>query len=1402
MYSNTTTTAPGFRPRVLGGCSAILFAFCLLSFRPGAAAPVTANTAASAVQGWLRQDRRPLGKPLSTKIKRTEAVKNAAGDVLYYVVHLAPSGYVILTPDDAAAPIIAFSASGSFDSASRSPLADIVNRDAPQRVARAKAKAAASPARSKWRAFLAGSANPPPDLEENGSITVASQVWVSPFVQTLWDQTTDVSLQDACYNYYTPPGAAGNPNNDPCGCVATCMAEVMYYFQYPQTSVGHGNFVITNGGFPTNVQLFGGPYQWSDMPLSPYNPTATQAMAIGTLTHDAGATVNMDYSPDNSAASTYSAQQALMKTFRFTNAAYFEDDNNGLSGSTLLNMINPNLDARLPVMLGLAGSTTVGHCLACDGYGYSASTLFYHLNTGWGGDDDIWYALPSVDTLDNGVYTLVNACVYNIYTNSAGGQIISGRVTDPTGAPVAGATVSATGGGGPYTTTTDSNGIYALARITANSSYTVTATNPGYSSASGSFSTGSASTTFNQLPSGNVWGANFVLSPALLAVPESGFASIGPVAGPFSVVSQIYTLTNATLSPVNWAISNTNNWLDVTSSNGTLAAGAVSNITVALNSAASGLAAGNYSGSIWITNLNNGLAQRLQFTLGVKSADYPVAVTGYNLDVVVESNAVGGSTINYADIFDPNCSFFSPPGAVCFYEAGLTAIDQFGGEAVLGLPPGGLITNESDHATTFQLGPYDGDNVLYLTSGAPSGSFTLNNPAVFKSLSVLAASVEGGGNGSLVIHFTDGSSSAAIPFNAAIYLTTNTPGAGWAYTNFGLLITGDYNQFGSVDYSQVYPTLFQTAIDLHAAGLDSKLVSSVRFTMPAGTNTNTVTGIFALSGTETVYTGNYTLAVSASPAGGGSVGGGGSFPAGSTNTVTAAANSGYLFDNWTLGGTVVSTSTNYTFTLNGNESLVANFLTHYNVTVTDSPTNGGSVAGGGTYLQGSSAMLTATSNDGYDFLGWTGDASGTDNPLTFTVNANYNITANFAAIGAGISLTVITNIPAYGKVTVSPKLTGVDLTPGKKYTLTATATTGNVFSNWTGTITTNKNIVSFTAVTNVVLEANFVPNPFLQTKGIYNGLFTNASGVTETTAGMLKGLVVTPKGTYSGSLLINGASHPISGSFDLGGQATNVIKRTAVQGGNLNVVMNVNGNPPPQVTGTVTGTGIEASLIADRATNTLPSAEYTLLLAPDPDNSPANSPGGDGYAAITNNAGTVKIAGALADGTTLSQTVTVSQDGYAPVYASLYSGKGLLLGWINLELTNTDGVSLVWIHPGTRSGLYTNGFMNVLSSDQFVLSQWTNPPNFGSLTNLSLLDTISGMDVQTNVTVSVAASGKVTGLSGAPVSGSITPKTGLFTVTVGSGASKVTGHGAMLNDTNGGGYFLTKTNAQAVQFGP
>jgi uncharacterized repeat protein (TIGR02543 family) len=1339
MYRFKTTAHEDSRLLILSSWGAVAFAGLL--FWSGAAfgAPVSADTATSAVQGWLHQDRQPLGGQLSAKIKNTEAVKDANGEFLYYVVHLDPSGFVVLPADDLAEPIVAFSATGSFNASSGSAMAALVNRDMPRRMARARAGSRAVSglkSRVKWRAFLAGSPNPPPDVEENGSIVVASQIRVAPFVQTLWSQTLDASLQDACYNYFTPPGPNGDTNNYPCGCIATALAQEMFYFQYPNTGVGTGRFIITNNGVAQTTQLLGGngtggPYQWTNMPLSPNNPNTNQAMAIGYLTHDAGVAINMAYTSNNSASTTYLARQALRNTFKFANAAYYENEGSGITGPDLMNMINPNLDARLPVMLGVEYDG--GHSVVCDGYGYSSSTLFHHLNLGFAGDDDIWYALPEVDLVDvNADFTMVEACIYNIYTNGSG-QIISGRVTDPTGAPVSGATVTAARSrGGTYTAATDTNGVYALACIPADSTYTLTVTSAGDSSATNKYSTGAS--VFNVLPSGNVWGANFVLAPPLLAIPETGFASIGPAGGPFSVLSQIHALTNTSASPINWTISNTNNWLSVTSTNGTLAAGGLTNFIIALNSAANSLTNGSYSGSIWITNLNNGVAQQLQFSLSVETADYPIAVTGYNLDVVVENTAVGGNTTNYADIFDPSCSFILPPSPpVCFYEAGLAATDLLGGgSAVLGLPQSGLFTSLADNATTFQFGPYNSGNVLYLTSGAASGPLTLSAPAAYQSLSVLAASAQGGGNGTLVIHFADGTASSAIPFNAANYLTTNTPGPDAAITHFGLLVTGAYNVFGSVDNDTFFPTLYQTSINLHNLGLDTELITSVTFTMPASTNTNTVTGIFALSGTEAPY--NYVLTASASP------------------------------------------------------------------------TNGGTVSGGGALQEGSTEMVTATANSGFEFIGWTGDATGTDNPLPVTVNTNLDITANFAEIGTNITVTVITNVNAYGAVT--PNLNGRDLKRGRSYTLTATATSGNLFSSWTGSITTNKNPLAFKAESNMVLQANFAPNPFPLVAGTYNGLFFDANnGVAEQTAGMLKGLAIGQKGTYSGTLLINGASHAISGRFDPAGQATNHISRARSQGGLLTVVMTVNGNEPlPQVTGTVFGTNIwgpwTANLIADRAANSLPPAEYTLLIPPTTDHAPASSsPSGYGYALITNHADAANITGALADGAVFNQTAPVSQDGYVPIYANLYAGKGLLLGWINLDLTNTADVGLTWIRPKHASGLYTNGFTDVLPAGQILLSQWTNSPgNFDELTNLSLLETINDTTVGTNLVVNITALGKVTG----PLaSGAITPKTGVFTVTLGSGPAKVTGHGAiLLNAGYGGGYFLTKTTAGAVILAP
>jgi len=77
--------------------------------------------------------------------------------------------------------------------------------------------------------------------------------------------------------------------------------------------------------------------------------------------------------------------------------------------------------------------------------------------------------------------------------------------------------------------------------------------------------------------------------------------------------------------------------------------------------------------------------------------------------------------------------------------------------------------------------------------------------------------------------------------------------------------------------------------------------------------------------TLTVNSKQFTITVEASPAADGSVSGGGAFAQGSSHTVKAAAHSGYEFVHWTESGKVVSASASYTFTVEANVTLIADF---------------------------------------------------------------------------------------------------------------------------------------------------------------------------------------------------------------------------------------------------------------------------------------------------------------------------------------------------------------------------------------------------------------------------------------------------------------------------------------------
>lgn len=431
------------------------------------------------------------------------------------------------------------------------------------------------------------------------------------------------------------------------------------------------------------------------------------------------------------------------------------------------------------------------------------------------------------------------------------------------------------------------------------------------------------------------------------------------------------------------------------------------------------------------------------------------------------------------------------------------------------------------------------------------------------------------------------------------------------------------------------------------------------------------------------------------------------------------------------------------------------------------------------------------------------NATNYDGVLTVVSDATSGVTT-FPISGFGANDSLVLTVLTNGFGAVSPDRTGAPLQARKKYSLTAVPKPGNVFSNWTGSITTNQNPLNFVMESNTILRANFVTNPFLKWRGTYNGLFSTSNEVTESTAGMLKNLIVSTKGSYSGALLINGASHSLSGSFDVAGQATNHLSRTLAQGGSLAVVMALssNSNGVPQITGVVSNADWHSTnLLADFATNTLPPAEYTALLLPVTNNSPPfGAPGGDGYAAITNRSETATISGALADGTTINQTVPVSADGYAPIYANLYTNHGLLLGWINIVSNDANRVGLTWIRPGHATAPYAMGFTNVLSASQILISPWSNAPaTLNLLTNLALLDSSLDTNATAVFPVNITNNGKIADQS---VTGSINSKTGVFKVMISDGGTAVNGVGAiLLNRTNGGGYFLTKTNAQAIELG-
>ena len=193
---------------------------------------------------------------------------------------------------------------------------------------------------------------------------------VQPMLKTVWGQSEP-------FNWLCP-------NKYPSGCVATAMAQIMYYHKYPTQSTG---MIISNAGI---INLSGITYDYASM-LTDYRNSdyaTEQGNAVATLMRYAGAAVYMNYTPTASGAYSVDAAVALRDNFSYNkNIAYRSRDYH--TNADWMAMVYGELAAGRPILYGAQDAyDSGGHAFVFDGY--SADGLVA-VNWGWDGEGNDYY---------------------------------------------------------------------------------------------------------------------------------------------------------------------------------------------------------------------------------------------------------------------------------------------------------------------------------------------------------------------------------------------------------------------------------------------------------------------------------------------------------------------------------------------------------------------------------------------------------------------------------------------------------------------------------------------------------------------------------------------------------------------------------------------------------------------------------------------------------------------------------------------------------------------------------------------------------------------------------------------------------------------------------------------------
>lgn len=374
-------------------CLCLLAAGALGVFQ-ASAGNIDATTARTVANQFLHRQsagtfQAPALADLTLTHSESSMVKTGAND--YYVFNIKGGGFVIVSGEDRAAQVLGYSEKGMFDydrlpynikgllNGYKQEIEFLMNYQGDDLV----------PAPSSYNASAG----------------------VEPLIKTTWGQEDPYDWQCPVYQ------------GEYCvvGCVATAMAQVMKYWQFPEGSDALERFFSSGFGYVSALPATTFDYSlmldsychwdWTNSTLVQDTYTNEQAQEVAKLSRYCGQAVEMSYSPEGSGAYTWSQLDAMIEFGYRSSAEYVQKSSYWGSGYTTAQweaMIKAELDAGRPILYAASDvSGAGGHAFICDGY---RSDGKFHFNFGWYGTCDGWYVSTALNmTHRDGEYLQFNS---------------------------------------------------------------------------------------------------------------------------------------------------------------------------------------------------------------------------------------------------------------------------------------------------------------------------------------------------------------------------------------------------------------------------------------------------------------------------------------------------------------------------------------------------------------------------------------------------------------------------------------------------------------------------------------------------------------------------------------------------------------------------------------------------------------------------------------------------------------------------------------------------------------------------------------------------------------------------------------------------------------------------------